>query len=777
MTGKDTKVKQSAAPPRAVVPPRLRPLATRPVAAASVQRRRRRAANRKAGSITAVVRNGEAELLLFGTIGVDYWSDEGITAKSFDAELKSLGDVSRIRLRINSGGGDVFEATAIYNMLVKHEAEIAVEVEGVAASAATLIAMAGDTIAISENAHWMIHRASGMAWGNADELRQYLTLLDNADGLIRLTYARRTGLSDSDLVDLMDHDNWMTAGEAVELGFADSVDAAKTVKPHIAPDSVEDALTQRVLLDSRKLAAWAGNLETMSASSLPAATTGGSQDTNRKGQDMSKTTNTQAAAAAPPSPEQVLTTLLDERDKKQAEAAKAWKKEVDANLALAFPKDVPQTLRDECLEMRDDGIDAVRTKIADYRRTTNSETGVVHLSDSQPRDRHLAALKAGVQVRALAGSADKHLPAKDRPQGTQDFIRVPLIKIAEQCLLLDGFSHDQIGRLSPAQVAMAAMGFHRNAGIRADAGLHTTGTLLEITRDAINKSLAAGYEEAPQTWRGPMRQGASVADFKNIHRVKISAVGNLPGWTDGQAPELAKLANEKETYAVEAKASTLSFSWRLFVNDDMDALSRGPQLLGNAAARTVNAVAWAQITSNPTMSDGQALFLETPAGNRKRKNFTTGTGAPSNTTIGALRTLMRLMRGLNTPEGNESSDVLNLMPAYIVGPAALEDVILKQVLSLADPAASGNAAVFNSARQLTPVIEPLLDAASSVAWYLFASPSQIDTVEVTFLQGQETPVTHEWMDDATMSQNVTIVQTFAAKALDHRGVQKHKGEA
>jgi hypothetical protein len=266
-----------------------------------------------------------------------------------------------------------------------------------------------------------------------------------------------------------------------------------------------------------------------------------------------------------------------------------------------------------------------------------------------------------------------------------------------------------------------------------------------------------------------------VADFKDIHRVKLGAAANLPVWNDNTAPNQAKLSNEKEKYAVEARAETLSFSWRLIINDDLDALSRHPQLLGDAAARTVNAAFWAQITGNPTMADGQPLFVSAPTGNRKRENRVTGAATPSNATIGAMRKLMRLMRGLNTPEQQESDDILNLTPAFIVGPAALEEAILKQVLSGADPAAGGNSAVYNTARNLTPVIEPLLDANSATAWYLFASPGRIDTIEVTFLAGQETPYSHDWIDEETMCQNWTIVQTFGAKAIDHRGIIKHDG--
>ena len=90
----------------------------------------------------------------------------------------------------------------------------------------------------------------------------------------------------------------------------------------------------------------------------------------------------------------------------------------------------------------------------------------------------------------------------------------------------------------------------------------------------------------------------------------------MPVWEDNTEPQPAKLSNEAEKYAVEARAETISFSWRLMINDDLDALSRRPQLMGDAAARTINAFFWQQVTSNPVMADGQTLFLATPTGLR-----------------------------------------------------------------------------------------------------------------------------------------------------------------
>lgn len=788
--------------PSAVVPPQLRPLLGRPMAASASQRdKRRNARTQPAGTITASARGTDGDLMLYGTIGGDFWG-EGITATGFNEAIQKLGNVSTIYLRINSGGGDVFEATAIYNMLIKSDAEVIVEIEGVAASAATLIAMAGDQIHISENAHFMVHRASGLAYGNAEDLQHYLKLLNNADSLIRLTYAQRTGLSDAELVDLMDHDNWMTAQEALDLGFVDEIDDAKTVDPHITPAKAA-AKTNPITLDTDRLAAMAANLNVLRiaasanqpgeppASPPPvkepkkmnaklrtkceAAGMAKGLDDAAANQWFDDNADSVLAVAKPTETPTDLNAVLDAREQKQAAITAAFQSDVDAKLSLAFGENAPAGLKLECYALQAKGGQAVHEKILAAKADTSATIGRVVFSPNQPRDRHIAAIKDGVTVRALAGNASKALPADKRAKGYEDFAQMPLIKIAEECLLVDGFSHEQIRRLPQPQLAMAAMGFHENAGLRNDGGLHTTGSLLEVTKDAINKNLTSAYEEAPQTWRGPFRQAASVPDFKEKHVIKLSALGNLPDWVDGNEPEKGKFANEREHYAVEAKAETISFSWKLIVNDDMNALSRTPQLLGNAAARTVNAVAWRQLTLNPVLSDGQALFLANATGNRKRSNLTTGSASPTNSTIGAMRVKLRNMRGLNTPEGNESEDILNLMPKYILAPVALEELVRKQLFSTADPASSGNAGVYNTASGLTAVFEPLLDVASTTAWYITAGPEVIDTIELTFLQGQETPVTFQFMDPKTMCQNFTIIQTYAAKAIDYRGMIRHDG--
>jgi ATP-dependent Clp protease protease subunit len=160
-----------------------------------------------------------AEIYLYGVIGAD-WFGEGITAKKFADDLKSLGNVKTIDLRINSEGGSVFDGKAMYSLLVEHKAKIVTHIDGLAASAASFIAMAGDEIEIAEGGFVMIHNAWTMAVGDSHEMRRTADLLDTVNSTILDVYVARTKGDKGALAKMMDDETWLTADEAVKQGFA-----------------------------------------------------------------------------------------------------------------------------------------------------------------------------------------------------------------------------------------------------------------------------------------------------------------------------------------------------------------------------------------------------------------------------------------------------------------------------------------------------------------------------------------------------------------------------
>src|SRR5580765_2029028 len=166
-----------------------------------------------------------AEIVIYDEIGRSWWGEHTVSAKQFLEDLNGLGDVSNITLRVNSPGGDVFDGVAIHNALKNHKATVTAHVDGIAASAASFIAMAADKIIMPSNAFMLVHGASGFAMGTADDIRALADDLDRIDKSLTATYASRAKTTQAKVKALMKEDRLMDADEAKSLGFADEVTA------------------------------------------------------------------------------------------------------------------------------------------------------------------------------------------------------------------------------------------------------------------------------------------------------------------------------------------------------------------------------------------------------------------------------------------------------------------------------------------------------------------------------------------------------------------------
>lgn len=164
---------------------------------------------------------GASELYLDGAIASETWWGDEVTPAMFQAELKSHpGDVT---VWVNSPGGDVFAAAQIYTMLRNHGGRITVKIHGLAASAASVVAMAGDETLISPVGMLMIHNPSTCASGNKADMEQAIAILDEVKESIINAYAAKTGLSHKKLEQMMDDETWMDAKKAQKLGFVDGI--------------------------------------------------------------------------------------------------------------------------------------------------------------------------------------------------------------------------------------------------------------------------------------------------------------------------------------------------------------------------------------------------------------------------------------------------------------------------------------------------------------------------------------------------------------------------
>jgi ATP-dependent Clp protease protease subunit len=168
-----------------------------------------------------------AEIVIYDEIGAF-----GIPAKAFLDELKALGPVLELTVRINSPGGSVFDGVAIYNALKRHEARVTVWIDGIAASIASMIAMAGDQVVMPENAMLMLHDPSALVIGTASDMRAMAEALDKMKAGMVAAYRDKSGRDDAEIEALMRDETWLSAEEALGLGLADRIEQPVRMAAH-----------------------------------------------------------------------------------------------------------------------------------------------------------------------------------------------------------------------------------------------------------------------------------------------------------------------------------------------------------------------------------------------------------------------------------------------------------------------------------------------------------------------------------------------------------------
>lgn len=182
-------------------------------------------------------------LTLSGAVRKRYWTDDdAVSAKLVRDSLEGVN--KPILIKLNSPGGDVFEGIEIYNYLKNHEQSVTVEITGVAASAASIIAMGADKIIMNTGTTLMIHEASTWTFGNKSDIQKTLNALETIDDSLVAVYVERTGLDAEEISDLLKAETWMTADEAVEKGFADEVRKAPKAEP-----KKEEKVNNKVVLN------------------------------------------------------------------------------------------------------------------------------------------------------------------------------------------------------------------------------------------------------------------------------------------------------------------------------------------------------------------------------------------------------------------------------------------------------------------------------------------------------------------------------------------------
>lgn len=209
--------------------------------------------------IQAAVEGDENVISIYDVIGEDFWTGEGVTSKRIAGALRRIGNQDVV-VNVNSPGGDFFEGIAIYNLLREHPAKVTIKVLGLASSAASIIAMAGDEIQISEVGFLMVHNAWAVAVGNRHDFAETAATLEPFDDAMASLYATRAGVDKAEAASWMDEETWFNGSRAVEVGLADgllpsaqvSESTEQSTKSLAAARRVEAALAKQGLPRSER---------------------------------------------------------------------------------------------------------------------------------------------------------------------------------------------------------------------------------------------------------------------------------------------------------------------------------------------------------------------------------------------------------------------------------------------------------------------------------------------------------------------------------------------
>ena len=455
-------------------------------------------------------------------------------------------------------------------------------------------------------------------------------------------------------------------------------------------------------------------------------------------------------------------------DKVKEEVERQLKAEKTRRDAIVASVKLGRLERSFADQLIDEGVSVADANERILRKMANQPLGGtgsgshVRVTESE-QDKFESAAKAGFTQRCFQGNVKQSQAPK--AEGDLHFRNLGVYRLAESCVRRMGIDPE---KLSKQQVARVAMGHQPTMdSIKRASGdvWHTTGSFQNILFDGLNNTLRAAYEEAPYTWSFWVRQRQSVEDFKDIHTTQLSEFQNLEVVPEGKDYPDKKLSDRRKTYAIDKFGANFSVTWETIVNDNLDALSRIPTMQGTAARRTQEQLVYDTFLSNPLMPDGKVLFAADHASGR---NITAvSVAAPSETSLDEGFELMSKQKGLN-------GSLLNLVPSVLLVPQRYAATALRITNSLSFAQSNGNEGIsslygVNGVRPLQVVATALLDNNSNTNWYLIASSSVVDTAEIVFLSGEESPVLENEWTMLSDKWDFKIRQSMGCAMIDHVG--------
>ena len=747
----------------------------------------------------------DGELLIYGDIGETWWGTY-VDANSVNEQLTGLS-ATHLLVRINSGGGSVTDGIAILNIIRGLGIRVTVRIEGIAASIASVIAMAGDTVQAYANTTFMTHLPWSLVAGNAVELREFADVLDTFGESIAQSYARKTGrTADEELARISDgKDHWYSATQARDEGYVDEVldeleladdDASAQFAPAIeamtryrtAPQAIAASVHPHVARALRTAAA--GTAPTAPAQPTPAASAAHPEECNMKWTAIAQALGLTVKADATETQvrEQVCQHLkLDASvgdDAVMAAVLKAQAGVAPAHPAPAAPQPAEPTRAEQinqifafAAEARPD--DAQLTQLRAAAHIGNEDLATVRTQLLAYMEQHpvSASSVGGRYVAAEAGEdeRDKRINAAGdylvhrsgvTSHGGEEAKR---IRQAMNGNPFRGHSYSDIARAVLEDNGINCRGMGRievvEAAIRA-AATHTTDDFPNIFENALHKTLVLGGQAVNPTWRQFCRTG-SIADFREHPRYRAGSFSSLEAVNEaGEYPHGTIADAERESITGRSKGKRLSITRDMLINDDMGVFSNIAFLLGQAAERSIEIDVYALFALNsgngPTLGDGKAMF------HADHNNIAAVAAAPSVEAIEAARVLMGNQQDVG---GN---DFLDIRPDLWLGPLSLGGTARVVNNSEYDPDATNKLQRVNKVRGLfSDVVDtPRL---TGTPWYMLANPAIEPVFEVAFLDGiEETQLAME-EKFSTAGMEWRVIRDYAVGGVGYRGIVKNAG--
>ena len=378
-------------------------------------------------------------------------------------------------------------------------------------------------------------------------------------------------------------------------------------------------------------------------------------------------------------------------------------------------------------------VEAARAQILDSLATRDAGRNTPHITTLvDETDTRRDAVENAIMNRATPGQV------KLTDAGRQ-YRGMSLLEIGRQLIEKEGVSTRGMDKLQLAQRALSTSDFPA------------------VLANVANKTLRAGYEAAPQTFK-PFTKQTSAPDFKTIQRTQLGDAPQLKKVNEAGEFTYGAISDGKETYSLATYGRIIAVTRQTLINDDLAAFADLPAKFGRAAANLESDIVWGIITTNAALADGVALFHAT--------HGNLGSGAIAVAGLNSMRGAMRIQKSLD-------GQFINVMPSYLIVPAALETTAQQYTSADFVSAKSSDINPFKSALQV--LVEPRLDASSTAVWYGAADPMTIDTIEYCYLDGNEGVYIETRNGFEVDGMEIKARLDFAAKAIDFRGLFKSTG--